>query len=101
MLTGGTPEHILSLNVDAELLSDLEVTYSQSDTIILQKYLSKGEVTIEDGKFVVRFTQEETFMFNQNDCIEIQSRPKTLGGDVIPTNIIYDTPSRCLSKVIL
>ena len=99
MIIGGTPTHVFNFPIDCSLLTDILITYKQGGKTVLEKHIKDGFG--DNNEIMVRLTQEETLMFNQSTTVEIQLKVKTLGGEVIPSEVIYDAPSRCLSEVIL
>jgi hypothetical protein len=99
MLVGGTPKHEFELPIHTSLLNDLLITYSQMGIIILEKRIN--DCSAEGNVVSLELSQEDTLKFDEHIAIEIQLKIKTLGGEVIPSDIIVDTPSRCLNKVVL
>lgn len=99
MLNGGTPTHEFELPIETSMISDVLITYAQSGIIILEKCMK--DCVANGNTLSLKLKQEETLLFDRLTTIEIQLKIKTLGEEVIPSEIIYDTPQRCLSKVIL
>lgn len=99
MTRGSTPTHVFTLPFGAETVKTVEITYAQNEAIKLQK--TNADCVLEGNAVSVKLTQEDTFKFDEKPLVEIQIRVLTLGGDVIPSDIMYTTVKRCLSDEVL
>lgn len=99
MYRGGTPTHTFNVSIDTSLIKDVKITYSQDYKVILSKRTS--DCQIKDGKIVTTLSQEDTFLFDGSKFVSIQLRVVTLGGDVIPSNIIVKSVGDCLDDEVL
>lgn len=96
MLVGGTPLHEFNLGIDISMIEDVEIIYRQCGEDKLIKRLSDCEA--EGSTIKLKLTQEETFLFTPGGMIEMQIRVKTIGNEVVPSEIFYDEATRCLSE---
>ena len=85
MVRGTTPENIFKLPFILDDVKSLYVTYSQGDTVVLDKAID--DVIIDGNTITVRLTQEDTLKFS-NAQVNIQIRFKTNQGKAMASNII-------------
>jgi hypothetical protein len=99
MIKGTTPTHTFSLPFGTELIKTIEITYAQSGTVVLTK--GNTDCTFEENDVSVRLSQEDTFLFADGTCVEIQVRVLTLGGDAIASPVMRVHCHDCLSCEVL
>lgn len=99
MIKGTTPTHIFALPIDTAMIKTAEITYVQNGVIKLRKSLADCE--IDNNDLSVKLTQEDTFLFADGSCVEIQLRVLTLSGDVLASNIMRVHCNKCLSCEVL
>lgn len=85
MVRGTTPENIFKLPFILDDVKSLYVTYSQGDTVVLDKAID--DVIIDGNTITVRLTQEDTLKFS-NAQVNIQIRFKTNQEKAMASNII-------------
>ena len=106
MRRGTTPTHNFTLPFDVPEGSAIRIVYAQNEVIILEKTME--DCTVSGKCVTVRLTDAETLAF---DCtphyhngrfepyiVEIQIGIKTPHGDKLWSEIITETPERCLRK---
>lgn len=106
MRRGTTPTHHFTLPFSVPDGSVIRIVYAQNEQIIVEK--TTEACTVNDTCITVRLTDEETLRF---DCsahyhngrcepypVEIQIGIKTPLGDKLWSEIITETPERCLRK---
>ena len=99
MIKGTTPEHIFSLPFGTEMIKTIEITYAQNDTVKLTK--GNDDCTFDGSNVSVKLTQEETLLFIEDTCVEVQIRVLTMGGDVVASHIMRISCDDCLSDGVL
>lgn len=99
MIKGTTPQHIFSLPFSTEMVKTIQITYAQHDVI---KLIKGTEDCVFDGNTVsTRLSQEDTFLFEEGVCVEVQVRVLTNGDDALASNVIRVRCAECLSKDVL
>ena len=106
MRRGTTPEHTFTLPFTVPEGSTIRIVYAQNEQVILEKTTEACSVT--GDKIKVRLSDDETLRF---DCslhyvygryqpypVEIQIGVKTPSGDKLWSEIVTETPERCLRK---
>ena len=83
---GTTPTHSFTLPFEAELVSDLRITYSQNKKTIFTKGLSDVELDKNEISFIL--TQQETYMFEVGKEVLVQIKIKTKEGLVLNSDIM-------------
>lgn len=83
---GTTPEQIFTLPFEKELVTDLRITYVQSNKKIITKNMADVEIDGNDVKFTL--SQEETFKFSEGENISVQLKIKTTDNLVFNSDII-------------
>lgn len=99
MIKGTTPLHIFNVPIEASVISNVEITYSQADEVILKKGVS--ECLIEDNRIAVVLSQEDTLKFNHKRRVQIQLRVKTVDDKVLSSSVIQREIEQCLSGEVL
>lgn len=98
-MIGTTPTHTFTLPFDVSLVKTIKVIYAQKGVQVLCK---RGEGCQLDGKKVVtRLTQEETFLFDCRELVQIQLRILTNGGDALKSKIMLVRPDECFDNEVL
>ena len=106
MRRGTTPIHTFTLPFNVPDESCIRIVYAQNDKIILER--TTETCSVNSNAVSIRLTDEETLLF---DCsshwvngkfepymVEIQIGIKTPNGDKLWSDIITETPERCLRK---
>ena len=99
MIRGTTPTHTFSLPIQTVLIKDIEITYAQNGAVVLTKGIA--DCVCSDNEVSVRLTQEDTFLFVDGICVEVQLRVLTLGGDVLSSHVMRVHCNECLSCEVL
>lgn len=86
MYRASTPTHKLNIPWPRSEISDLWLTYSQSDEIVLEKKYKNGDFTIVDNLWSVTLTQEEANLF-KSDSADVQVRVLFRDGRSVPTKV--------------
>ena len=84
-----TPTHTFTLPTDVSVsqVTDLRITYGQSDEIILEKTLSDTGIDTEKNMFAVTLTEDETNLFAPGKAL-IQLKAK-VGDTTLESQIIW------------
>ena len=99
MRRGTTPRQtFIFSDIDITDAKDIEITYSQNDTIIFSKTLS--DLTVDDNTVSFLLTQEETLALN-NSPVEIQVRLLTSDDIVLASRIFRVPVLRILNESVL
>lgn len=99
MRRGTTTTHRYFIDLPTDKIKRVRIIYEQSSKTILTK--TEEDCEIEDGKITVKLSQEETFMFKDNATVRIQIRLLLDSGESLASNIIFETPDKCLSDEVL
>lgn len=94
-----TPEHCWMLPTTSENIEDVLLTYSQNGVILVEKTLN--DVNICDNQLIYKLTQEETFKFQPCFDLDMQLEVKTVGGDILQSDVITLSVARCLNERLL
>ena len=101
MRQGTTPTHIFTLPIDMSKVSEVKVTYTQRNRIVLEK--RTDQVVIDGADIRVKLSQEETFMFDASPSasVQIQIRVLTTGGDALASDIMTVSALKCLDSEVM
>lgn len=98
-MRGTTPTHIFKIPYDTSMVSKLRLTYEQVGGVVIEK---TEKDCIFDGDLVtITLTQEDTLKLNDKQYVEIQMKLLSTGGDVIKSEPITRTVSKCLNDEVL
>lgn len=107
MYRASTPKQTWIFKNDPDEYSELKVTYSQRDEIILTKTKSDMTFTTKTVNGIVlyygsyRLTQEETNLFDDKFDVEIQIRCLTNDGNSVPSPIKRVPVKRVLDDTVM
>ena len=99
MIRGTTPTHIFSLPVSAETIKTIRVVYAQNDVIKLTK--KNEDCTMSGNSVTIKLTQEDTFLFDDDACVDVQVRVLTNSGDALASRVMRIHCEECLSDEVL
>lgn len=99
MIRGSTPTHIFTIPIQTSLISCVRIIYSQKDKVIILK--ETEDCLLEENTITTTLTQEETFLFDCKEYVQIQLRIKTLDGKVIPSEIMTEHVGKCLEEEVI
>ena len=94
-----TPTHSFVLDIDPSLISKILITYSQNNSEVLSK--REDEITLDENVAKVKFSQEDTNLFEAGVGIEIQVRVLTTGGDALASDIFKKSCRQVLNDEVL
>ena len=83
MIRGTTPTHIFNLPFEVDIVECVRITYAQRGKTVFTK--GDEDVELEGNQVRVTLTQEDTLMFDCNDCVYVQLKVKTVSGQVLAT----------------
>lgn len=107
---GATPTHIFDVDVDLTDLTDIQISYYQSDTVRIRKRLSDGDVEItsreeqigETAKTIysvtTELTEQDTMQLDENEPVWIQLRCKFVNGRKMISEVIETVAGELLDK---
>ncbi len=99
MIQGTTPTHTFTVPFNCDDVKNVEVTYKQNDTIVLQKYI--GDCHIDGNIVSVDLTQEDTFKFVPKVNVKIQVRALDAYGKIRITKRFEVYCEECLACEVL
>lgn len=99
MRRGTTPTHTFEIPISPDDIKEIEITYQQNRKNILQKY--KSDCVLGENLVSVTLTQEETFLFSENEIVKIQIRFLDKYGNIYPTPVFRVSCEECLSEEVL
>ena len=99
MTRGTTPTHIFTLPIFAANISKLRITYTQGQTVVLEK----TEKDVERSGKTLRYTltQEETLRFNAKSGVNVQIRVVTIDDMALASPIKKLAVSDVLNEEVL
>ena len=99
MIKGTTPTHIFTLPVDAETIKTIRIIYAQGG---IERVTKGNEHCSLDGNRVeCRLTQEDTFTFQEGECVEVQVRVLLNTGEALASQVMRVHCRECLSDEVL
>lgn len=99
MIKGTTPTHIFTLPFGAETIKTIQIIYAQNGVEKLTK--SNADCALEGNSVSVKLTQEDTFAFADDACVEVQVRVLTMGNDALASRVMRVHCHECLSDEVL
>lgn len=99
MRIGTTPTHQFVLPFDTELIKAVEIVYSQGSEIILKK--TEADCTMQDKIVQTTLSQEDTFKFTSEVCVDVQIRVLDKNGTAYSSDIMRVSCRKCLSDEVL
>ena len=98
MYRGTTPTFNFTLPFEASQLTAAYITFSQRNTVVLEKTLD--ECTYEGEILTVTLAEEETLKFKSDSVLEIQIRC-AIGETKMASNIMTATVGRILKDGVI
>ena len=99
MIRGTTPTHSFKLPFDTSLIKRVKILYAQCDKLLFHK--EAEDCTLSGDTIKTTLSQEETFLFNCKNMVQIQLRVLTHAGDVITSDEMAVPVSKCLDDEVL
>lgn len=99
MIRGTTPTHEFEVSINTATIKTVRIIYSQKDDVLFVK--ENDDCTMRDNIITTTLTQEETFMFDHKNPVQIQIRALTGGGQAIATDIMERSVCQCLEEEVL
>ena len=99
MIKGTTPTHSFVLPFGTEMIQTIQIIYAQNGNVILTK--GNKDCTFDGNTVSVKLTQEDTFLFVEDACVEVQVRVLTPAGDALASSVMRVHCNECLSKDVL
>ena len=96
---GTTPVHTFTLPFNADVFTELKITYAQNNQIKLIKRLE--DCTVDGQSISYKLTQEETFLFDLAHKVQIQLRGLDVQGNVMSSRITDVLVGKCLDSEVL
>lgn len=99
MIRGTTPTHTFTLPCDASMVKEVMIIYAQGDVEVFHKDTEDCKL---DGETVsVTLTQEDTFLLDHKQRVQIQIRVLTHGGDALASDVKIVSIKKCLNEEVL
>lgn len=99
MIRGTTPTHTFSLPLDASQIKRIKIIYAQGDK---QLFCKEADDCVMSGDTIqTTLTQEETFMFDCKNMVQMQIRVLTVDGEAITSDEMYATVNKCLDDEVM
>ena len=99
MIRGTTPTHRFVLPFDTDMIQTVQIIYAQNDETVLTK--GNDDCTFDGNTVSVKLTQQETFLFTEGACVEVQVRVLTTDGDAVASHVMRVHCDECLSSEVL
>lgn len=99
MIRGTTPTHNYRIPFETSGLKEVRIIYSQNDEQILVK--ETADCNLDGNTISVTLTQEDTFKFDCQKCVQIQLRVSTAGGQVLASKIKHIDVEKCLDNEVM
>ena len=99
MIQGTTPTHTFYVDKDTSLIKSVKITYAQNEKIVLVK--RTPDCVINDGKIMVRLSQEDTFLFDPDKFVTILIRVLTIDDKAITSNPVMMSVLECFDDEVL
>lgn len=99
MIPFTTPKHIFRLPFSTEIISEAKIYYKQNGELILEKAFA--DCTTEGNNLILKLTQEETGLFEDNIPASVQVRVITTGGESWATRPKRVTVDEILKREVL
>lgn len=96
---GTTPTHNFVIPFDVSLISNLRISYAQNDNEVF--YKTKKDCSLSENTISVTLSQEETFLFEYGQQIQVQLRIIVLDGNVTSSDPITLFPEKSFNKEVL
>ena len=96
MRRGTTPTHTFTLPFDPSMIEKLRIVYVQMGQVVLTK--TEADAEIKENTVSVHLTEAETLSFQCKQNVDIQLKVSTGSGDVLVSDIITVSVSRCLCE---
>ena len=98
MIQGTTPTHIFTLPFDGEIIHDVRIIYSQNDKVVFVK--NSEDCTIRGNEVSTKLSQEETFLIDRHESVEIQLRILTTTGEALASVPKKVSVVKCLENEV-
>lgn len=88
---GTTPSFTFDLSVHLDSVEELNVTFTQLNTVVLEK--NKNDIIVLDSDSIkVKLTEQETKLFSDKYDVKCQFRIKYIGGAIVTSEplIIFE-----------
>ena len=99
MMRGTTPTHSFVLPIETDTIKTVQIVYRQNGSIKLEK--GNDDCTLEGNTVTLKLTQEDTFAFADNACVEVQIRVLTKDGDALASGVKRIRCDECISDEVL
>lgn len=99
MIRGTTPTHTFNIPFDTSLVSGVKITYAQNEEVVLEKHTA--DCVLDAQTIKVTLTQEDTFLFDCKQAVEVQIRVLTVGGNALTSVTEKIGVSKCLDNEVL
>jgi hypothetical protein len=99
MIRGTTPTHTFDIEIDTNIIKTAKVTYSQQDSVILEKKTEDCELC--DHSISVCLTQEDTLAFDNRYPVYIQVRILTVDDVAMSCDPFAVPVGKCLDNEVL
>ena len=97
MIIGSTPTYTFTLPFAVSSLAEAKVTLCQGGVSVSKKL---EDCTAVNNTLTVKLSQEDTLSFSEG-LVEIQIKVLTQDADVLVSNVMYDTATKCLDAEVL
>lgn len=99
MTRGTTPTHTFKLPFSSSMVKEAMIIYAQNDVEVFRK--NTEDCIIEGDEISVTLTQEETFMLNHRQNVQIQLRVLTTEGKALASNVNVISIHQCLNDEVI
>lgn len=99
MIRGTTPTHRFVLPFNTDMIQTVQIIYAQNDEMVLTK--GNDDCTLDGNTVSIKLTQQETFLFTEDVCVEVQVRVLTHDKDALASHVMRVHCDECLSDEVL
>ena len=99
MIKGTTPTHTFTLPFDTSMVEKVRIIYAQGENVVLVK--ETKDCNLDGMEVRTTLTQQDTFNFDDCDCVQVQIRVLTKGGDALASVIKRVGVSQVLDDEVL
>lgn len=99
MRKGTTPTLTFTIPLDPSQIDKVRIVFAENNTPVICK--TEEDCSIDGNDLILRFTQEETFLFQCDHNYQVQMRIKLINGEVLATEIMRLPVERCLDEEVM
>lgn len=99
MIRGTTPTHTFNIPFEVGMIKECRVLYAQDDVVIVTK--STADCILEGTTVKTTLSQQDTFKFDSNKCVQIQLRILTTNDVALASVVTHVGVAKCLDNEVM